>query len=285
MKIIIPIFIFFIQAYSFCHAQNDCWIPSWKPEMDNWVFKHDGDCRYYFHMQTDINVRDQIINRTKEYIKDNLKIINEPAFDDKIILMFVQDTEEMYKYAGVRVAGTIYTAEQTRDKHIVFCLFGNGKATPLKHELMHVVTIIKWGRIVGGLTLAWLGEGLATYADPNILCDGYSFEERYVAFLQNNKLVKMDSLIMDFHGNHNDENFDSKRLLISYNQSAYMVQYMIENYGIQKIKALWQNGMDDFERIFGLKMEDMINGIKRYLDAKYPNRIPFDWDKFQKKCY
>lgn len=285
MKKTFPIFIFFLLAYSFCYAQNDCWIQSWKPEMDNWVFKHDGNYRYYFDLQTEVKVRNQIIDRSKEYIKDNLKIINEPAFDDKIIFMFVRDLEEMYKYAGVRVAGTIYTAEQTRDKHTVFCLFENGNVTPLKHELMHLITAIKWGRIAGGLPLAWLGEGLATYADPNVLCDGYSFEEKYIAFLQKNKLVKMDSLIIDFHGNPNDENFDYKRLLISYNQSAYMVQYMIEKYGVEKVKDLWQSGMNDFERIFGLNIEDMISDIERQLKAKYPNPIPFDWDKFQKKCY
>lgn len=79
--------------------------------------------------------------------------------------------------------------------------------------------------------------------------------------------------------------FDNNKNRIRYNQSAYLVQYMLDNYGIGKVKELWQGGVEGFENIFGLKIEDMLINIESELNEKYPNPIDFDWDKFEQPCY
>lgn len=275
----ILISIFLSLIFSCC--SNDGWHPVEYPEMEHKVSKWDKNIRYIFSTDISIEERNTTIAKSREYIKDNLWIIKESELKDSIEVIFVEDKEDMYNYTYLHVSGTVFLASD-KVNNLVFCVYGTRH--PLKHELMHIISLLKWGRYRGEFT--WLSEGLATYADPMFECDNYSFEEKYTAFLQKGKLIPIDSLMADFHGNIFAKDFDNNKNKLRYNQSAYMVQYMIENYGSEKIKALWQSeGMEYFEQIFGIKVEDMINNIERHLKAKYPNLIPFDWEEFQKKCY
>jgi hypothetical protein len=43
--------------------------------------------------------------------------------------------------------------------------------------------------------------------------------------------------------------------MIAYHQSAYMVQYLLEKYGVEKFKQLWQNGYNDFKNIYLISPE------------------------------
>ncbi|MDU1890053.1 MAG: peptidase MA family metallohydrolase [Dysgonomonas sp.] len=266
--------------------RNDCWYQSWEKELENKVYKQGNNFRYLFCEDTDIRQRNKLIDDCNKYVMDNLRIINESEYKKLTNIIFVRDYDEMFKYVNEKLAGTIICAENTStNQNFVFCLYEDGKATSLKHELMHIISYQKWGEVIGGTPLIWLSEGLAMYADPTIYCNENSFEKIYAVLMQNNKLLSTHSLIEDFRGgNPNNKDFDYVRILISYNQSAYIVQYMIDNYGIDKIKQLWQSGMDDFEKIFGLKFEDMTSEIEKELNRKYPNPIEFNWEKFYKRC-
>lgn len=266
--------LFFITL--FCNAQNaEQWTFVEYPDMEK-VAKWDENIRYIFTPSVDIKERNEVIKKTKEYINDNLKIIGESELKDSIEIIFVDDKKEMYEYTALHVSGTVFVSE----KNLVFCVYGD--RMPLKHELMHVISMLKWEPH----NITWLSEGLATYSDPDFECNDYSLEERYVAFLQKDKLVPMDTLMSNFHQDILlAKDFDNNKNRIRYNQSAYLVQYMIDNYSIGKVKELWKGGMDKFEKIFGLKIEDMLIRIENKLNEKYPHPIDFDWDKFEQPCY
>ena len=88
-----------------------------------------------------------------------------------------------------------------------------------------MLTMLKWG--TPDKTLIWINEGLATFVDK---CSKYSNEEIYAYFVQNKKLIKIDDLIHNFH---------KQTDIISYFQAAYLVEYLIEKYGISKFKMFW----------------------------------------------
>lgn len=70
--------------------------------------------------------------------------------------------------------------------------------------------------------MTWLEEGLATFADPEAECDTLSFEEKYRFILQNGKAVDADALLHHF--------MEQQTPKISYNQSAYIVGYLIDKH-------------------------------------------------------
>ncbi|MFV0417222.1 MAG: peptidase MA family metallohydrolase [Dysgonomonas sp.] len=277
----IPISIILILTIYCCsNSNNDDWEKAQLPTMEDKLFRQVGNITYFFNSDISIDDRNAMIKKCKQNIKDNLKMINESELSDSAYIIFVRDRDEMYKLANIRASGTVFTADFA-GTNMVFCIYNED--CPIKHELMHLVTLCKWNTKKTDISLAWLSEGLATYADPETECDGYSFEEKYAAFLQNKMLVSMDSLAENFHRNLYTEKPDMKDIKIRYNQSAYIVQYLIENYGMNKIKELWQSGMDNFQKIYGKKIEDILLDIEDKLNTKYPNPIDFDWDKFGKR--
>lgn len=259
-----------------CDLPKEDWSSVEYSEMEHKTAKWDENIRYIFSSDVNVKDRNKVIEKSKKYIKDNLQILGESELKDSIEIIFVDDKKEMYKYTSLHVSGTVFDA----DKSLVFCVYDENRM-PLKHELMHIISTKKWGRDV----IIWLSEGLATYADASFSCDNYSLEEKYVAFLQKDKLVPVDSLILNFHGNIFTEDFNNNINKIRYYQSAYIVQYLIEEFGIHKIKELWLSDMSDFENIFGLRIENMLINIEKKLKEKYPEAIDFNWDQFDEPCF
>lgn len=276
MRNIVVAIMLILTTYCCSNSDNDAWEKAQLPRMENKLFRQVGNITYFFNSDISVDDRNAMIEKCKKDIKDNLKMINESELSDSAYIIFVRDRDEMYKLASIRAIGTVFTADFA-GKNMVFCIYK--KDCPIKHELMHLVTLCKWN-IKNDISLVWLSEGLATYADPET--DGYSFEEKYTVFLQNKMLVSMDSLTENFHRSLYTENPDLKDIKIRYSQSAYIVQYLIDNYGMNKIKELWQSSMDDFPKIYGKKINHVVLDIENELNAKYPNSIDFDWDKFLK---
>lgn len=267
------------SACILCYAQsNNSWQQAQEPMMEGKECKWDENIRYFFNADVKPEDRDTMISKCREYVKDNLAIIGEKELKDTIDIVFIRDRDEMYIHMCERIAGTVVSVED-EGKNIVFCIY-NEPANPIKHELMHMAILCKWGKPRRGHYLAWLSEGLATYSDPDSECDGYPFEEKYAVFLQNSRLASIDLLLNNFR-----EVDNYTEIKIRYHQSAYMVQYMISNYGIGKVKKLWQSGMRNFEKIFGKKIEEMLVEIEDTLTEKYPSSIPFDWNRFEERCY
>lgn len=262
--------------------QPDDWLPAYnppslsRPEIDEMVTKDVDNIRFTLNSAISIEERNNIIVKTKEYIAQNLALINESEFDDYFELMLVRNRAEMAKYFGGSIGGQA-VAKSEDNENLIYCIYGD-KYSPLKHELMHIVTMCKWG-YNAGVQPEWLVEGMAVFANPEVYsCDGHTLEERYIYFLQTGKLLSSEALIKFPEWK---EVYENK---LSYNQSAYIVSVLFKKYGVEKIKELWQNGMKDFERIYGMTFDKMIENINSELNKKYPNPIEFNWKVFKDSC-
>lgn len=261
--------------------QPDDWLPAFKPflhsspKLDEMVTKDFGNLKLTVDSAMSIAQRNDAIKKAREYITQNLELMNEKEFNDSVHIYLSSDKQKIAELAGQSCNGLFRIKDEGFTENMVFGVYQQSY-NPLKHELMHAVSFILWGEN----TLNWLSEGLATYSDPQSCgCDGRTIEERNVFFLQSGKLLGADELI-DF-----PDMEEKPRIHIAYNQSAYIVGVLLQRYGIEKIKALWQsNGMDDFEKIYGISFEKTISDINSELSEKYPEPIEFDWERFQKSC-
>ena len=61
-------------------------------------------------------------------------------------------------------------------------------------------------------------------------------------------LISIDSLTNNFYGEDD---------MISYHQSAHIVEFLLTNYGIEKFKELWKKGFCFFEEIYTISFSQM----------------------------
>ncbi len=260
------------------------WLPAYNslqmsnPQLNRMVTKEIGNLRFTVDSTLTIAERNEIRRETNEYIDDCLKIINEKPFNDSIHIYLVPTQNDMKLLLGGRIGGISGLKNSGHlTENTIYSVHGK-KHSPLKHEVMHIVSFLKWGRTMS-INTTWLEEALAVYACPESLdCDGHTFEERYVYFLQNDKLLSTSSL---FDQEMGEESFQYK---IFYSQSAFIVGYLIENYGVDKLKKLWQSSDIDFNEIYGITFDGMIQKINSELNKKYPEPIDFNWEGFKQTC-
>ena len=264
-----------------------------EPEADGWfsAFNPSGNAQLERMLSKDIEgleftvdsimpiqERDSLIIKTKKYITQNLELINEYSFSDSIHIIVVPNRAKMAMLAG-DVAGTVRPKDGVVTTRTIIHAIHSDKQSVLKHELMHVITDLKWG----SWPSTWLDEGLATYANLEPFdCDGHTLEERYAYFLQSGRLVDGKQLLTEFYDDDTPDELAAIRT--AYNQSAYIVGYLIENYGVAKLKRLWQNGHNRFEEIYDISFDALIRKINKELNEKYPEPIDFNWEKFSKGC-
>ena len=220
---------------------------------------------YYFSSQVDITRRNAAIKECQNSIVENLKLIQETEFTNEMGIEFLESREEMLKYTGMGAQGMAFP-----DRNTFFTLLKD-KGSPIKHEMMHMITMYKWGTPPG--TSTWMNEGLATYSGGT--CSDYSLSEVYKYFLQSKKVIPMDNLAQNFYGNTE---------MIAYTQSAFVCKFLIDNYGIEKFKLLWKNGFDKMQSIYGFNNEQLETSLAEYVNQKHPRDIEFDWEEFDKGC-
>jgi hypothetical protein len=104
----------------------------------------------------------------------------------------------------------------------------DGRA-PDRHEIMHVAAVVAWG--VPAAPWAWINEGLATYAPGE--CAGAGIHSLAAALVEVGEAVPLDHLIHDFW------NVDE---VGAYLQSASLVGYIRETFGIGAVRKIWQEG-------------------------------------------
>ncbi|WP_139785108.1 hypothetical protein [Parabacteroides sp. Marseille-P3160] len=248
------------------------------------VTQKEGNFKFSMSKTLSRSERKELITRTKECITRSLELIHEPPFDDAIHFVLVPTRNDMKNLLGTGIGGTAFPKDYESypegarpDVNLIYAVHG-GKHNALGHEVMHMVAFLKWGQTHD--FSPWFEEGLATLSSPETEdCDGYTFEQRYVYFLQNGKLIPPDST-MNFY-QKGDSLIQRK---IFYNQAAYMVGYLIDNYGIGNFKQLWQNGMGDFEKIYGIPFENCIRKINDELNKKYSEPINFSREAFTENC-
>jgi hypothetical protein len=208
--------------------------------------------------------RDSIVNACFDVIKHDLSIIHQNEYADTIVAQFMNSRNEMLENTGIPVSE--YAVPEKRKIWFV----SDKDISPLMtHEFMHMITISFWGQ--PPRQSYWLKEGITVYAQNS--CSGFTVEQIYAFFEKKNMLIAIDSLVAHFY---------KEPMMIAYHQSAYISQYLIETYGVQKFSLLWQSGIGSFEKIYGIQLNQILLNIKNKLDKKYPEAPDIDWSTF--KC-
>ena len=218
--------------------------------------------------------RDSLVQECLTAIEENMKLVEIDTFNVPYKIVFYPSKAAMKDDLGYGYSGAVNdwtkTASFVATDNIETIKKENIVAVPIKHELMHMIVLELWGRYENS---SWLNEGLATYANNN--CNGYSVAEIYKYLFTQEMLIPIDSLVNDFYAN--DE-------MIGYHQSAYIVQYLFEHYGIEKFSRLWKEGFTSFEEIYKISFSEMELNINTELQEKIPNTIEIDWESFKKGC-
>ena len=72
--------------------------------------------------------------------------------------------------------------------------------------------------------------------------------------------------------------------MIGYHQSAYIVEYLLNNYNIEQFKQLWEQGFESFESIYNISVSKAKADLEQVLLKKYPSAPDIDWETFKEGC-
>jgi hypothetical protein len=208
--------------------------------------------------------RDSIVNSFFDAIKHDLAILHQNEYPDTIVVRVLSSLKEMLENTG-------YPSSESAVPDMKKIWFAVDKdISPLvTHEFMHMITFSLWGQ--PPQRSYWLKEGIATYAQNS--CNGFAVEQMYAYFEKKNMLIAIDSLTGQFY---------AQPMMIAYHQSAFIVQYLIETYGVQKFGLLYQSGFESFEKIYGIQFKQILLDIRNKLDKKYSEAPDINWSNF--KC-
>jgi hypothetical protein len=213
--------------------------------------------------------RQQLTQECLDGIRHDLPMIDLHEFTVAFTIQFVESRQEMKKYTGNPASGVTILEPQK----IVYLLANEKeKGAPIDHELMHMITQAEWG--YPDRTSLWMNEGLAAFSQNN--CNGYNDEQIYRYFAASRMLLPMDSLTNQFY---------QEPEMIAYHQSAYLVQYLLQHYGVEKFRNLWQQGFNNFQPIYGVTFSEVVKDTDMTVKRDYPTAPDIDWKKFSVGCY
>ena len=214
--------------------------------------------------------RDKLVAECLAAMKSNAALIQLPQYTDSITIQFLDSRQEMKRYTGITPAGIAVV------EHKIVYIVANGEPDevkpPIKHELMHMMSMTSWGYPTHDSN--WMNEGLAAFAENN--CNGYNDEQIYRYLLEKKMLIPMSALTSTFY---------QQPEMIAYHQAAYIAQYLLNKYGVEKFKQLWTRGFDQFERIYGIRFQQAQRDMDTLVKQNYPTAPAIDWNSFQKGCF
>ncbi|MDR2955241.1 MAG: hypothetical protein LBV43_09190 [Prevotella sp.] len=123
-----------------------------------------------------ISQREGLVAKTKQYIRNNLDLLNETDFNEPLAIAFMHSRGELYRHTGKRVSSFNILKDSTVKFNQVMVIY-DPEYCPLNRELIKIIVSSKWGKQKDN-QLLWLKEGLATYVSPETdSCDGLNLEE------------------------------------------------------------------------------------------------------------
>jgi len=210
--------------------------------------------------------KSNLIEESFEAMKADSELIKLNEFNDTIFIRFLNSREDMFPLTGTTGSGSAWPHINT-----LYAVSNESAKPPIKHELMHLIAMLEWDYPPSSST--WMNEGLGTFAENN--CINWKVAEIYRYLLETNRLIQMDSLTSDFY---------NQPEMISYHQSAYIVEYLLGKYSIEKFEKLWKRGFGKFEEIYGLPFDKVKFDLEKELKNKYPLAPKIDFDRFIKGC-
>jgi hypothetical protein len=213
--------------------------------------------------------RNRLIEECLQAIKSNVALLKLPGYTDTISIQFLTSRQEMKMYTGITPSGIALV----QPKILYVVANGDPKEVkpPIKHELMHMISMTTWG--YPGRDSNWMNEGLAALAENN--CNGYNDEQIYRYLSEKNMLISIDALTTSFY---------KQPEMIAYHQAAFIVQYLLNKYGVEKFKDLWSQGFDAFEKIYNIPFSQVKAHISTKAKQDYPSAPSINWNTFQVGC-
>ncbi len=218
--------------------------------------------------------REHYVKECFDAVESNNKLLGQTEYTGPTKVLFLTSRDEMERETGTRASGlanfwvrklylVVTNEDETKDEKII--------NPPIKHELMHIMAPALWGYPTQ--SQMWLNEGFATLAANE--CNGYTVEQIYRFFMEEDLLYPIDSFTTDFFATEE---------MIGYHQSAYIIQYLIDKYGVEKFQQFWQSELAAFESIYGLSYNTMLEQLHKELVEKYPTAPTIDWEVFKEGC-
>ena len=180
------------------------------------------------------NNLNQYLLQAQDVKKELLNILNESSYPDKLNLHFVKDRKTLAQLTNYEANG--YTNVYTGD---IYFVYKPPRAIPVRHELMHALS---W-RLWGDAKEFWLSEGICIWASR---CR-YNLHSIANRLNTKNALQPFDTLV---------KNFDFRKLEPQL-QSASMVQYIADKYGLNILKRFWKEGLAASNSIIGISLKEL----------------------------
>lgn len=159
-----------------------------------------------------------------------LDLLGEPARNDepKVDAFFVDSRDDMRRIVGQRYGGFAH-----RDEMTAVFVAGPGYRPFVRHELTHVYSFARWGRLA---TSEWISEGLAALAEGP--CQGHTIDALAAGYVARKEIPSLDTLTRSFR---------SIPELPGYYTAGSLVDFIRSREGIVAIRAIWQGTRAGFE--------------------------------------
>ncbi|MEL6866702.1 MAG: hypothetical protein AAFP19_19915, partial [Bacteroidota bacterium] len=204
--------------------------------------------------------RSRYVRESLAALKANCQMLGLANYTTPIRLHFLESKEMVAKKISA------WADAQQPDIHLVA---NEESEPPLQRELMQIMAIQQWG--LPAKSSAWMKEGLASYAANS--SDGYTVDQIYRYMLEHNHLLPMNLLTSDFY---------NQSAIIGRHQSAYIVQYLLEQYGLAQFEQLWKAGFGQFEAIYSQSFEEVEKALHQAIRAELVQSPEIQWERFIK---
>ena len=208
---------------------------------------------------------DQLVKDAEQARANGLLLLGEKRFIPRIDVFHLKSRDQMKRITDYPVRGWTDAAART-----VLLVRSSASNQGERHEIAHVLSHTFWGPSLDWLTTGWMSEALATYAGGP--CSGYSIDEIAAYLDRQGELIPLDSLARKFRS-YND--------LVAYLQAGSFFGYVLETYGLNRVRALWEHGFEGFEKIFGKTPSVIDAEWSNHLKALHPDP-KVDWAPLKK---
>lgn len=206
----------------------------------------------------------QYRDEVQSAISHALAMLGEPRFPEHVRVFVAESREEVEAVTGFGWTGWADPAGRN------LAVVARAECRPVfRHEVMHVVSLLLWGNPIAGdvdprtpkdpVTFgqgAWLREGIAAAAEDRY--GAYSYRGMAAQWQAERGLMPMDTLVHAFY--RQDD-------LAAYLQSGSLVQYFLETYGSARLRLVWREGTDAFDRAFGRNLSRIETDWQAWLQA------------------
>ena len=211
---------------------------------------------------------DTLLAQNETYLSSHLAILGAEKYD-WIIDVFYFDSRDQIK----EIVTKPFRALADAANMTVLAVRNDSDVARDAHEIMHVVSYDLWGGWERRNEEAWLGEGLATYAD--LPCNGYTMSVLAAHMLKNtDEAVGLDSLALSFR---------KYPEMIGYPLMASFVEFVLEQYGRDHFHRLWDEGYAGIKNVFGKDVAALESEWHAFALAKYPNVDVLDWKEIREE--